>query len=137
MRRSIDGVWMSAWLGIAGLAIGNGALREQVLVPRLGEQRAHQVSTGLLLTGIWGCAAALSHVRPLPDRAAALRVGAAWAGCTAAFETGLGLARGLPVSRLVADYDVRAGRLWALVPVSMALAPVALHRPQPDADATW
>ncbi|MEZ0448056.1 hypothetical protein [Cellulomonas sp. ICMP 17802] len=116
--------WLAAWFGIAGLAVANGAFRERLLVPRLGTQRAHQVSTGLLLLGIWGTAAALARVRPLPDGRSAARVGAAWAGSTLALETGLGLARRVPPAELVADYDLRAGRLWALVPVSMAVAPV-------------
>jgi hypothetical protein len=127
--RPADHTWLAAWLAIAGSAVVNGGLRDRVLVPRLGEQRAHQLSTGVLLAVIWGGTTGLSRVRPLPDRAAAWRVGTAWAGCTLGFEVGLGLARRLPLRQLVADYDLRAGRLWILVPVSIALAPVVLHRP--------
>ncbi len=133
MRRPASGPtdrwWLAAWPVIAGLAVANGGFRERVLLPRLGEQRAHQVSTGMLLAAIWSGAAVLGRARPLPDRRAARRVGAIWAGSTGVFETGLGLARRLPVSDVLADYDLRAGRLWVLVPVSMAVAPVAVHRP--------
>lgn len=124
-----DGPWTAAWFGLAALAVVNGGVRERVLVPRLGERRAHQVATGLLVAGIWGSAAALSRVRPLPDRHAARRVGLAWAVSTVGFETVMGLARRVPLRRMLADYDVRDGRAWVLVPASMALAPVAVTRP--------
>jgi hypothetical protein len=115
--------WLAAWLGIAVLAVANGAFRERVLAPRCSRTRAHQLSTGLLVGAVWAVAARLDHTTPLPDRGTAVRVGAVWAASTVLFESGLGLARGLPPAQLVADYDVRAGRMWALVPLTMAVAP--------------
>ncbi len=125
--------WMGAWVAIAGAAVANGAVRERYLVPRFGEVRAQQISTGALVAVIWTVAAGLGRARPLPDRASALTVASGWVGSTMTFEVGLGLLRRVPLRELVAAYDLRAGRLWALVPITMAVAPIvvgthALHR---------
>ncbi|GEL98742.1 hypothetical protein [Cellulomonas terrae] len=122
------GAWTLAWCGIAGAAVANGGLRERVLVPRLGTLRAHQVSTGVLVTTIVATASVLQRRHPLPDRTTALRVGLGWSAGTLAFELGAGAVRGLPLSDLVADYDLRAGRLWGFVPLTMAVAPVLVER---------
>jgi len=122
------GAWALGWCAIAGAAVANGGLRERVLVPRLGTLRAHQVSTGLLVATIAGSAAALQRMRPLPDRDTALRVGLRWSAGTLAFELGVGVVRRVPLSELVADYDLRAGRVWAVVPLTMAVAPVVAER---------
>ena len=122
------GAWAIGWCGIAGAAVANGGLRERVLVPRLGTLRAHQVSSGVLVATIIATAAALQRTHPLPDREAALRVGFGWSAGTLAFELGAGAVRGLPLSDLVADYDLRAGRVWAFVPLTMAVAPMLVER---------
>lgn len=84
--------WTAAWFAIAGAAVANGAVRERYLVPRFGEVRAQQISTGALVAVIWTVAAGLGRVRPLPDRASALIVACGWAGSTLTFEVGLGAA---------------------------------------------
>ncbi|WP_298460855.1 hypothetical protein [uncultured Cellulomonas sp.] len=116
--------WVAGWLAVAAFAVANGGLRERALVPRFGEARAQRQSTGMLIGAVWAAAVTLGTARPLPNRAWAARVGAGWAAATVAFELGLGLLRRRPLAELVAAYDVRAGRPWALVPVTMAIAPV-------------
>jgi len=126
--RPSERAWALAWCGTAVVAVANGGFRDRVLVPRLGELRAHQISTVVLVTAIAGSAVALQRLHPLPDRRTALRVGLGWAAGTLAFESAVGAVRGLPLSDLVDDYDVRAGRVWALVPLAMAVAPVVAER---------
>jgi hypothetical protein len=41
-----------AWSGCVPLAFANGIIRDAVVVDRLGELRAHQVSTGTLVTAL-------------------------------------------------------------------------------------
>jgi len=60
----------------------------------------------------------------------ALVVGGVWVALTLAFEFGLGRARGLSWSRLLADYDVLHGGLMPLGLVAMALTPWAVLRLQ-------
>jgi hypothetical protein len=114
--------WMTAWAGAAVIGVGNGALRE-ALFRDLGDERAHQVSTGTLLTFLALYMRWLAGRRPLSSRREALQVGAAWATATVAFETGLGLAAGDPLDELLGNYDVTKGRIWILVPLWMLLGP--------------
>jgi hypothetical protein len=66
----------------------------------------------------------LNRVWPLPDARLAVRIGGVWAGLTVAFEFGFGrTVGGQSWSELLSDYDVRHGRLWIAVPITMALAP--------------
>ena len=117
-----------AWLPMVVIAVANGVLREAVLTPRLSELRAHQLSslTLVLLFAlyVWG-------VRPflrLRSREQALGVGALWLFLTVLFEFGFGhWIAGHPWEKLLADYDLVAGRLWALVLLWVGLAPLAVY----------
>ena len=55
---------------------------------------------------------------------AALVVGLGWLLMTLAFEFGFGRLRGRSWAELLVDYDLRAGRIWVLVLVVTALAPL-------------
>lgn len=122
---------LSVWLLLLLLAVLNGALREEVLVPWLGARIAHVVST-LLLSGLILEATALTigWIGPA-DAAAALAVGALWLGLTLAFEFLAGhFLFHKAWSELRADYDLRRGRIWILVLLVTFLAPW-LYRPRP------
>jgi hypothetical protein len=57
-----------------------------------------------------------------------VEVGAVWALLTLAFEFGVGhYLLNRPWSVLLADYDLRAGRIWVLVPIAMAVAPALVR----------
>lgn len=125
----------AVWLGIAVLAVMNGLLREAVLKPRIGERIAHVTSTLLLTAAI----IVISFVSQVWIKTASLGeawlVSAGWFTATLAFEFLAGhYAFGNPWSKILADYDVRRGRVWLLVPTSilfsMPLAHVGLA-------ATW
>lgn len=120
--------WLLAWPGCAGLAIVNAGLRDALYLERLGDLHAHQLATGILVSALGAYAVVLDRRRPLPTGEAAMRVGAAWAGFTLLFEFGLGRLRGLSTSRMLADYDLTAGRVWILVPITMLIAPVLVER---------
>jgi hypothetical protein len=120
--------WMIAWLGGPLIGVANGGARELTYARHVDELTAHQLSTGTALALFTAYFAALERRWPLPSDRAALEVGAGWAALTVVFELGFG--RGVthqPWSKLLADYDVRRGRLWALVPIWMALGPVTMR----------
>ena len=55
----------------------------------------------------------------------AVAVGALWVGLTLAFEFGVGhYGFGNPWAELLADYDLRRGRIWILVLLTTLLAPL-------------
>lgn len=112
------------WLVLLVAMVGNGVFRVLVLQPRLGEAGAHQMScvTGitiiLLLTALF--------VRTLErlTSTALLGIGVLWLVLTVAFECLFGrYVSGLSWQTLLADYDIRHGRLWPLVLLSTLLAP--------------
>ena len=131
--------WVLAWLGGPLIAIANGTLRELAYKDRVGELTAHQLSTGSALGLFAGYFELLARLRPLTSTREALQVGAAWLALTIAFEFGFG--RGVAHTsweELLADYDLRKGRLWPLVLAWIALGPAvvcAAHERRGKAEA--
>ena len=127
----LEAMWhyVLAWFPMVAIAVANGAVRQAWYGPYLSELRAHQVSTltALVLLGLY----MRWVVRRWPPGSAAraIAVGGLWFGLTLAFELLFGhyVARHA-WSRLAADYDLLAGRLWPLVLVWVATAPYLLSR---------
>jgi len=116
------------WFALLLVAVANGGFRESVLVPRFGPHTGHIVSTGMLCAGILIVAfLAIPWIHPA-SRGDTIAVGLAWLAFTLAFEFGFGRARGKPWAELLADYDVFKGRIWVLVLVTTAIAPVLAAR---------
>jgi hypothetical protein len=123
MRRDPYPAWIAAWGGMAALAVANGLARG-LYAGRLGDTRAHQVSTATLVPAILAYAGAVDRRWPLPSAAEAAKVGVTWVGMTTAFEFGFGhyVAHQSWTAMLV-DYDLRRGRLWPLVLLAAGVAP--------------
>src|SRR5919206_3878499 len=83
------GRWLIAWVGGAALGVVNGIVRDKVY-GRIGERRAHQVSTATLIAALGAYFWALDIRWPTSSAAQALRIGAAWVGLTVGFEVALG-----------------------------------------------
>lgn len=122
------------WLVILGLAMLNGAFRQVVLIPRIGDRAA--IISPLLLSVLIVVATAvlLPWIRPATARDA-WTVGTFWLGLTLAFEFLAGhYLFGDPWAKLLAEYNVVRGRLWLVVPMTSLLAPVLTyalrHRPE-------
>ena len=118
-----------AWLTILVLAVLNGALRQGVLIPYLGEATGRALSpiflAGLVFLTAW---LLVPWIEPV-TLADAWRVGVLWLGLTLAFEFLAGhYLFGDPWERLLAEYNVARGRLWILVPIATLLAPVLVQR---------
>ncbi|HEX7184432.1 MAG TPA: hypothetical protein VF756_21580 [Thermoanaerobaculia bacterium] len=111
------------------IAFANGALREAWIRKHAGELQAHQISTALLVllfsVYIW----IVVRVWPPASPRQAFAVGLMWLGLTLAFEFLFGhYVSGLPWSTLLRDYNLLAGRLWALVPLWVLVAPYLFYR---------
>ena len=120
---------IATWFGLAAVAIGNGVFREAVVSPRLGAGGAHVFSTlllcGLILLVTW---LAVPWLGP-GSGGDAFRIGLVWLITTVAFEFGFGrLVAGKSWATLLADYDITAGRIWALVLVTTCTAPCLAAR---------
>ncbi|HRH82541.1 MAG TPA: hypothetical protein PLW81_15995 [Thiobacillaceae bacterium] len=122
------GPYLLAWLPMVAIAIANGWLRQAGYGPYLSELAAHQVST---LTGALMFALYIYWVmRCWPPASArrAWQVGLAWLAMTVAFEFLFGhFVAGHYWTRLLADYDLTAGRVWPLVLLWLLPPPHLLH----------
>jgi hypothetical protein len=121
--------YILAWVPMVFIAIGNGALREAWLTPRLGELHSRQLSTVILIlllaAYIWGVTKLL-RIRTGREAAG---IGAVWLALTLLFEFALGrFVSGLSWREMLAEYDMSAGRLWPLVPLWVAIAPYLFYR---------
>jgi hypothetical protein len=116
--------YVLAWFALLVVAVANGALRQFTFGRRMSELRAHQLSTltGSVLVGIvvW----AVIRAWPPSSSGQALLVGLIWLVLTVAFEffMGLVLAR-RPLSQVLHDYNLAAGRVWVLFLIWLTLAP--------------
>jgi len=117
-----------AWVGMVLLAITNGGLRDLLYKSRLGDIAAHQLSTVLLLLLLAGYFRLLASAWPLASSPQAWTVGLIWLLLTLAFEFGFGhFIAGHSWNHLFADYNLRAGRVWILIPLWVLVGP-ALFR---------
>jgi hypothetical protein len=124
--------YLLAWFPMLILAVANGALRQALFARTMPELRAHQLSTltGAIVIGayIW------LFVRTWPPSSAgeALAAGALWLAMTVAFEFFMGLVLAKrPLARVLADYDVRAGRVWVFFLIWLMVAPLLFYLLRP------
>ena len=120
------------WFGILLVAIANGAFRQGVLIPRVGDASGHVVSTLMLSLAVvlvtWFT---IGWIGPRTRRDAWL-VGGCWLTLTVAFEFLAGhYLFGTPWPVLLADYNVLRGRVWPLVLVVTFVAPAIASRDLP------
>lgn len=121
--------YLLAWLPMVLIGIFNGVIREATYGKVLSELRAHQISTviGLLLFSlyIWF----LTHLWRLESLTQAWTIGLLWLGLTILFEFGFGhYIAGHSWHKLLADYNLLAGRVWLVVLIWIALAPIVFSR---------
>jgi hypothetical protein len=100
-----------------------------VYAPIIGELGGHQLSTliGMLL---YGSLVYLLFRQEIPHlkKSSLVKLGLMWVGLTILFEFGFGhYVMGHPWSRLWHDYDVREGRVWSLMLVSVGIWPLLIQ----------
>ncbi|MEZ5344627.1 MAG: hypothetical protein R2681_03630 [Pyrinomonadaceae bacterium] len=112
----MDNMWQFrgflVWLLIICTETLHGILRELIFSPIFGDFRARQfaVFTGMILifAVTYFC---ISWIR-VPDRNSLFLLGFSWVMLTVLFEAGLGIwVLGLPVGRILEDYDITKGGL--------------------------
>lgn len=116
------------WPLLLLLAVVFGAVRDFLLSPLLGDSLARAVETLAL------CAVFFILIRRYVARACLsganrlLGLGLFWTLLTLAFEFGFGRLRGLSWAEMLADYNLLAGRLWVLVPLTLLFGPLIAGR---------
>lgn len=128
MRDEPVRAWTAAWVGGAALGTANGIVRESTYARLLPEPAANAVSVASAIGLFAGYFGLLQRRWPLRSPAETARVGVAWLALTMCFEVGVGRARGKSWPDIGAEYDLRRGRLWPLVLVSLAAGPEIARR---------
>jgi hypothetical protein len=113
------------WLLMPIAAMANGALRDLLLASLLGELAAEILAVLVLLILIYGITAVfLARTGPRRRSADLWALGFLWMVLTIAFElVFFGVFLGVPISELLAAYDILAGELWVVVVAGVLLAP--------------
>lgn len=112
------------WGVLCVAAIANGIARQTLYADRLGDLTAHQLSTVILIVVFGVIIRAASRRWPLGTPTNAWTVGGLWLVMTMTFEFLFGhYVAGHPWSRLLQDYNLAQGRLWALVLLWILIAP--------------
>jgi hypothetical protein len=117
--------YLGAWAVMLLASIANGAVRDLTYGARMGELAAHQLSTitSVLLLGcvMWICI----RLYPPSSSRHALVIGLGWAALTVAFEClFFGVVVGRPWSEVLANYNLLRGRIWVVVVLWLATAPL-------------
>src|SRR5688572_6477144 len=95
------------WVLILGVAVLNGAVRQKILIPAIGEHEAHVVSTLLLSLSVLVCGYLTAAWLDMATAREAWMVGLVWLVLTVAFEfVGGHFLFGAPWSQLLADYNL-------------------------------
>ena len=115
---------LGVWIAMLVIASVNGALRQAVLIPAVGDVAGRAISTLMLAALIalltW---ATIGWIGPRSSAEAWL-IGVMWVLLTLAFEFLAGhYLFGTPWPALLEDYNVRRGRIWVLVLIVTAIAP--------------
>ncbi len=121
-----------AWFPMIILAIVNGFFREKVLVEKLNELQAHQMSTisMILLFGIYVWI--LFKIWPAESSKQALFIGLLWLMLTVIFEFLFGhYVMGHTWDKLLHDYNILEGRVWILILVWITISPYVINQLKP------
>ena len=117
------------WFPMVLIAIINAVIRESVYGPFMSELRAHQVSTltAVIFFGVYVWL--ISGRWEIESAQQALIIGLIWVLMTVSFEFLFGhYVMGHPWSRLLADYNITAGRTWILVLLWTLILPYLAYR---------
>jgi hypothetical protein len=118
---------IAVWLIIMAIETLSGILRGLYLVPRMGEENASRIGWPVAVLVVLVVTWALIGWTGLRRRSALLRLGAVWMALTFVFEVGIGLLRGLDVTRIWNEINPMAGGMMLYSLAVIALAPLAMR----------
>lgn len=99
--------------------------RETVLIERVGEYTGHILSTAMLVGAIIVVVALYFGNTSIDyTQAELLAVGAGWPVLSVGFEFLVGYLEGTPPSETIAQYNVLAGQVWIVVPLTLLFGPL-------------
>lgn len=113
------------WVLIAVLAIILGGIRTTFILPAAGEPAAHQIGTGIFLVVQFLVIYFFVRFARITATRDLIFIGLFWIVLTVLFEFIFGhYIMDHPWEKLLADYNIFAGRLWILVLINNIAAPL-------------
>ena len=118
------------WVVLLFLAILNAGIRNSVYKPVVGDLFAHQISSVIFIAVIFGATYVLLKIPGINYVTMDLiLIGVIWVSMTVIFEFGFGhYVMGNTWEKLLGDYNILEGRIWSLVLVANAVAPVIVSK---------
>lgn len=121
--------YLLVWFLLAIVAITNGIIRQFTYGKFVSELTAHQISTVTAIAASGLLVWFVHRFSPIETANQAITIGILWLIMTVAFEFGFGhYVAGHPWDRLVADYNLVNGRVWALFLVWVAVMPFVIFK---------
>jgi hypothetical protein len=121
--------YVLAWIPMLVIAVANGALRQVTFAKVLSEPHAHQLSTLIGSACIGAFIWFVIRTWPPFSSSQALLIGLVWVLLTVAFESFMGLVlQHRPLSQVLHEYNLLAGRVWVLFLIWLAVAPWVFFR---------
>ena len=121
--------YLLVWIILAFVAIANGIIRQGTYGRFVAELTAHQISTFTAILASGAVVWIFHRYSPLESSAQAWTVGVCWLLLTIAFEFGFGhFVAGHSWTRLFADYNLLAGRVWSLFLVWVLIMPFVIFK---------
>ena len=121
---------LAVWPLFLVTAVTLGMVRERAIAPAMGEQAAHVIGTLLFIAAM--LAIMRLFVSRITDSARPRDlwfIGVMWTATTICFEFGFfHFVAGVPWEKLLADYNLFAGRLWLLVLLTTLCGPFLIDR---------
>ena len=121
--------YLLVWFLLAVVGVTNGLIRQSTYGKVVSELAAHQISTitAIIASGVvvW-----FAHrVWPIESAGQAWMIGILWLLMTVTFEFGFGhYVAGHTWERLLADYNLLNGRVWAVFLASITILPFAVFK---------
>lgn len=116
--------YLLVWLLLAVVAITNGIIRQSTYGKAVSDLAAHQISTATAILAFGAVVWLVNRAWPIESVTQAWAIGGCWLIMTIAFEFGFGhYVAGHSWDRLLADYNIVTGRVWALFLVWVAILP--------------
>jgi len=118
------------WFLFIPIAIINGIIRNSVYLPYVGELTAHQISTvtaslAIVLVSYFMLGSKVEKV----SNSRLLFLGLGWVVATILFEFGFGhYIMGNSWEKLLADYNLLQGRVWALFLLVVFITPLTVKK---------
>lgn len=128
VRRKAYLLALSVWPLFLGSAVTLGAVREKVIAPSVGEQTAHVIGTLLFIAAMLAIMRVfVGRISGSVQRNELWLIGVMWTAMTVCFEFGFfHFVAGVPWEKLLADYNLFAGRLWVMVLLTTLCGPAMI-----------